>query len=214
MFDRAVVLLLDKRAGQKNRLEDEFSWLSRDFRFFGVGDGSVEGFNYDRIDTPAPKRRGSYPAWLERPNSYNAFCSFREIISLAKLDKVESLLLLEDDASLVDGASLEAAMEQLPADWRMFYLGANHTGTKTKRVGDNLLSVNRCVCFHAVALNARVFDEILALPMRDPIDAMATRLHPQGCYAAWPQAVLPLPGFSHCEGRGVDYAKDFVSGGF
>jgi hypothetical protein len=89
----------------------------------------------------------------------------------------------------------------------MFYLGANHKFARTEKVSPNLLKVNGSGCFHAVILRKTVFDEILELPLTNPIDGQAAKLiHPKGhCYSCTPNIVRTKAGFSHCEGRKVNY---------
>lgn len=222
---RCVCLIVDHRWHFHTRIQEDFGRYGIRVEFFLAGtpqdvipnapgtDMSIARCCYDHIDESPPTRMG-YLAWANRPNSWNAFLSFRKIIELAKEKGAATLLLLEDDAYTtadfpdVVGRAYRDLLEADPA-WSMLYLGANHTFSRTEPVTSNLLRVYGSGCFHAVCLNSSVFDTILSLPMEGPIDGVvAKHLHSKGhCYAAWPNTVLTLPGFSYCEGREVDYGE-------
>lgn len=216
MFDRAVCLNLDKRFSNRERIKKQFGENGIAVDFFLAGDGKMVAEPYDHVDVTPPRRSG-YPAWANRPNSYNAFLCFRKIIERAFNDNVRSLLLIEDDAIPTNQFSevLALALKQLPEPWDMLYLGANHTFSRTHQVCGNLLRVNGSGCFHGVVLNCSIFMDILQLPMAGPIDGeVAKALHPiRQCYAVWPNIVVTEPGFSHCEGREVDYTDYFKEKG-
>lgn len=219
MFEWTVCLLLDKRLNERTRIHNEFLEVGVNVTFFLVGDGKTVNKQYDRIDTIPPSRRG-YGPWRTRPNSWNAFHSFRQIIGRARDMGHETLLLLEDDVSLIPEVVrvLPEAWKQLQAAdqaWEMFYLGANHTYRPTVEVAPNLLRLNGSGCWHAVCLHQRVFQQILDLPAKGPIDGVVgDRIHPRGhSYACWPSIAIPLPGFSHCEGYEVDYRSQFLAKG-
>ncbi len=219
-FDRAVCLSLDKRVHEQERVSGAFLEHGIDVSFFQAGDGlAMPTLWYDHVDVEPPLRNG-YPAWANRPNSYNAFCCFRRIIERAKKDGVKTLLLLEDDVVLTPdfGAVLPAAWSTLQVvdpNWHMFYLGANHYFSNTVEVVPSILRLNGSGCFHAVVLRNTVFDDMLSLQMTSPIDGLVARkLHPiRRCYACWPNIAVTKPGFSFCEGRDVDYHHFFSSKG-
>lgn len=212
MFDRVVCLNIDKRLDQQQRIRDEFHDHGLTVEFFVAGDGKTAS-HYDRVDTDPPPRSG-YPAWMNRPNSWNAFQCFRQIVEKAKVDGVSTLLLLEDDATpTTDFAGVfPLAYFELPADWDMFYLGANYAFARTEMAGKYLLRMHGGGCWHAVCLRYTVFDAVLDLPMDGPIDGMCEKyiLPKYKCFGCWPNVVVTLPGYSHCEGRNVDYREFFT----
>lgn len=219
IFDRAVCLNVDKRPGARDRVRSEFAPHGIDVACFLAGDGKTAPGPYDHIDVVPPPRSG-YPAWATRPNSYNAFLCFRKIVARARDAGIGTLLLLEDDVTLLPefGHVLAAAWAQLhrhDPDWHMLYLGANHTFSPTAEVAPNLLRLCGSGCFHAVVLRDSVFADVLSLPLEGPIDGVCgRRLHPvRGCYAVWPNVAVTLPGYSHCEGHDVDYTNYFLAKG-
>lgn len=205
---RAVCLSIEARADRRGPIQEDFGRYGISVEFFRAG---PDGDDLDRKDTEPPPRIG-YPAWVRRPNSWNAFCCFLQIIQKAKKEGVQNLLILEDDAFTTEDflhVYLKARqdVEQADPDWQMLYLGANHTFARTEMVTRNLLRLNGSGCWHAVLLNRRAFDPVLNLPQTGPIDGVVGReMHPRGhCYAVWPNIVLTRPGYSYCEGRDVNY---------
>jgi len=211
MFDKVVCLNIDKRWAHREPLAAEAAKRNLKVEFFLAGDGkTLPPENYDHLDIEPPAMRFGYPAWVKRPNSYNAFLCFRKIITQAQHDKCESLLLLEDDATFCPEFDpiFPLAQAQLPADWDLFYLGANHAFARPIPFSDNLLRLTGgSLCFHAVALRHTIFQRILDLPMYGPIDDMvAKRLQAHvNTYACWPNIIWPMAGFSYCEGTNVSY---------
>lgn len=219
--DRIVCLLLDKRDFNRELISVDLGrYFSGEIQYFRVGEGKIfPKETYGHINVEPPKRSG-YRAWKDRPNSYNAFLSFREIIKQAVIDNVTSLLILEDDAVSVDALPLHlpSALTELPVidpEWELLYLGANHTFSRTVPVSDTLLRLNGSGCWHAVLLHARSFPLILDLSLLGPIDGeVAKKVHPRGhSYAVWPNLVWTRPGYSHCEGFEVDYSHYFLNRG-
>lgn len=215
-FDKLVCLGIDKRINEHYTLRKQFEERNAHLNIFLAGDGLTRpAWEYDRIDTEPPVRRG-YPAWAHRPNSWNAFQCFRQIITRAKEEGVQTLGIFEDDCRLLDNFDgvLNAAgkeLEELDVKWDMLYLGANHTFSVTKEISPHLLKLNGSGCWHAVILNnehGSVFDEVLALPANAPIDQMCGQmLHPKlDCYAVWPTVAIQKSGYSHCEGSEQDYS--------
>lgn len=133
MFDKIVCLSLDKRHENQKGIKESFLSKGMDAQFFLCGNGELfPKENYGHIDVVPPPGRRGYPAWVNRPNSYNAFLSFRKIVQSAKNDGVGSLLILEDDVVLLDNFDevFPRAASQLEKDWEMFYLGAGHKFSK------------------------------------------------------------------------------------
>lgn len=218
MQTKIFCLLVDKRYSEKERLQKDFG----DVNFFIAGDGkTLDKELYNHVDIiPPTNRQGSYPAFLKRNNSYNAFLCFRKIVNIAKNCNYEHILILEDDATkeLNFDEIFEKAWKDLnehDPDWHMFYLGANHTFSPTHEITPNLLRLTCSGCWHCVMLSNRIYDTILSLPMRDPIDGVsAQEIHKLGhSYACWPNISLPKPGFSYCEGSNQDYRHFFKNKG-
>lgn len=208
-FDKVVVLNVDKRICEQERLNKDVKSLGGSPVYFIVGDGKVNNQTYDRINIEPSQE------WMNGPfkrlrNSYNAFLSYQDIIKDAKEKNLNNICLLEDDVEFRCNAEvlMSINLNILHDKWDLLYLGANHTWAKTKKVAPNLLQIDGSVCWHAIALNKTVFDEILSWKPDRPIDDKAKELHKKyRCYAIWPSIAVQRPGFSNVEGRFVDYSK-------
>lgn len=222
MASRATCLTVDKRWYENYlRVVAYERLLNVEIKMFLAGDGKTVPLAYDHVDVVPPPRSG-YPAWANRPNSYNAFLCFRKMVTAALEDGAESLLIMEDDvlfedeplaADVITAAWRELA--ELDPEWDALYFGANHTYCPTTQVAPHLLRLNGSGCFHCVLMSRRAFPKLLALPMREPIDGCFGKLvHPDGhSYGVWPNVALTKPGFSHCEGGNVDYREYFKNKG-
>lgn len=215
MFNRIVCLNLDKRIHEQERLSREFAGVGLELEFFVCGDGhTLPAERYDRIDNEPPPHRSGYPAWANRPNSWNAFACYKEIIRKAQADNIEVLGLVEDDCHLLPNFQevWEAANDELYNPyyqlypWDMMYLCANHTWRPTKELAPHLLKLNGSGGFQFVLIHYSLFQTILDLPMVAPIDGLVgDRIHPtHNCYAVWPNIAVPLGGYSYCEGYYYD----------
>lgn len=215
-IDRHVCLCVDKRHEHFKRVVAEFDKQKTDVELFIAGDGqTLPKDMYSRVDKKPPQRHG-YPAWSRRPNSWNAFQSFRQIVETLKEEEVNTCGIYEDDVQFLPNFSdvLQAAgsqIEERGIEWDMLYLGANHAFATVEQWGDNLLKLNGSGCWHAVLINNsyhNMYDAILSLPQNGPIDQMAGKiLHKKyNCYAVWPTVAIQKPGFSHCEGNKQDYS--------
>ena len=72
-------------------------------------------------------------------------------------------MIIEDDIKVLEPVEvLNKAIEQLPDDWDMLYLGAG-VKEKLKRYSDNLFILGKVLCTHAVIYNNQngVVDYIL-----------------------------------------------------
>lgn len=204
--DKVVVLNVDRRIQNQPRFKDFLlPRLKHDnLEFFVVGKGKIlPEDEYNMID-------GKYPpmTWRGFYNSYFAHLAFQEIIRRAKLNNIQNLLILEDDAEFTDQFDEVNERANVPA-YGALYLGANHTWALTQEVNEYVLKLNGSLCWHAVVLNNSVFDEIIRWQPTEPIDGKAAKiLHKKyDCYALWPSVVVQEPGFSMVEGRMRDYSE-------
>lgn len=207
-FDQIVCLNIDKRYGERERIEREVGKQGGIVEFFLAGDGNRRPIEeYDQIDDPV------VPATFNGfPNSYNAFKCFQRIIHRAYYAKIKNVLILEDDVEFTPNTSyiLERALKQVQsvAAWDMLYLGANHSWSVTEAYDRNILKLNNSVCWHAVAIDERLFPKILDWVPLKPIDAMAASIQPYyNCYAVWPNIAIQRPGRSEVEQRDRDYSE-------
>lgn len=212
---RTMCLCVDRRHYNVESIEKNFSYFSPEI--FLAGDGHLKCAKYAHLDEPLPAdHKGRYPAWLKRPNSYNAFLCFRRMILSAVNTGHNMLFILEDDAwptwerpEIVK--ELLEELDEIDPLWQALYLGASHSNSTSTFMSERLVRTRGCGCFHAIILHKRVWRAVLELPLENPIDGVfAERIHHEGhCYAAWPNLVVQRPGFSCVENREVDYLHFF-----
>lgn len=211
-FDKIVVLLVDKRIQERERLRNDIvENMGQEPEFFVVGDGDIlPKEEYSRIDVPMPRRVKGHRKWKRLPHSYNAFLSFQAIIKNGQEKGHKNILIFEDDIEFVPGFKDKFAKscEALPSNWDLFYLGCSHRLAKTIKISPELLRIKGSCGFHAVAIASRIFPMMLSLPIKCSIDMVVAETIQQSnanlCFACWPNLVLQKPGFSCCEEFYVD----------
>lgn len=122
------------------------------------------------------------------------------------------LLILEDDIKIVQpgySKKLERVLAQLPADFKLLYLGCNLAGEFT-RYSDNLLLAKDMYSSHAILYSRAAIEAILpGLKNATAYDrALATGIQKTGgCYCAFPMLMSQRDGYSDIEKREVRYQR-------
>ena len=90
--------------------------------------------------------------WCSSANRWSLVQNFIDILS--QDDGEEDILIFEDDCTFCDDfeTKYNAFLEEVPEDWDMLYLGAQHI-TAPVQVSDNVLKLVNSVCGHAVIYN-------------------------------------------------------------
>lgn len=83
-------------------------------------------------------------------------------IKYAKQLNLKNILVLEDDVDFIDDINnaFNTILEELPEDWNMLYLGANHR-VAPKKVSNHLYKIDDSVAIHAIGINSNIFDEAI-----------------------------------------------------
>lgn len=147
-FDRVVVVNLDRRADRMERLYRHLAEVGWPFRYperFSAIDGSF-------VKPPQWWQAGA-PAW-------GCLQSHLRIIEQALMDRVNRLLILEDDVFFEKGFQRNVArfIDALPENWQQIYLGGQHLFQNEHppvRINEEVIkpyNVNRT---HAFALHRR-----------------------------------------------------------
>lgn len=136
----------------------------------------------------------------------------------AKQNNLKNILILEDDVRFSEEYFhlLESMFSELPADWDMFYVGANdkHPETVLLPYSEHLRKANFLLTTHAYSVNARCFDFLIEhlssnLESAMVIDVLYTRVQPQlNCFMATPNLAWQEEGYSDVLGMNVNY--DFM----
>ncbi|MDB4766366.1 glycosyltransferase family 25 protein [bacterium] len=146
-FEKVICISLNRRPDRWQRFQAKLpsDWPLLAPERFAAVDG--------RRVTPAPWWTAGSAAW-------GCYQSHLQILRNCIEDKVDSVLILEDDAVCVDDFTSEAEIffGQLPTDWELVYLGGQHLKQQLHppvRVNDKVqipYNVNRN---HAYALKSR-----------------------------------------------------------
>ena len=118
-------------------------------------------------------------------------------------------LVMEDDCKIIEDWKLvERAMNQLPKDWDLLYLGAT-LNTDLKKYSDNLYRLQDGWTTHAIIYNGRrVADFVLKCKNKvQKIDVFYADVvqHRFNCFITYPMAATQREGFSDVINRHVDY---------
>jgi glycosyl transferase family 25 len=151
-----------------------------------------------------------------------AYClSYRVAIINAITKGYDYVLIMDDDAVLTDNMLdvLQHAWKDLPEEWHMLYLGANHghptptaMPTENDRIGDYLYRLSGSMGSHAIILNKVCFHNILnfvAAPY-GPLDMFFSLYHKFfPCYITYPGLATQLAGHSDILNKAVNYTNDW-----
>jgi GR25 family glycosyltransferase involved in LPS biosynthesis len=119
-------------------------------------------------------------------------------------------LIFEDDVIFSDYIDeAKQALNDLPSDWQIFYLGANHRQTPIHIKGHIGLAVEPYCC-HAYAVNASFREELINIIESDGriIDAVLGELVLNGqikAYCSNPSLAFQIPNHSNIEERFMSY---------
>lgn len=113
------------------------------------------------------------------------------------LDAINSgydrILIMEDDIEFFPNAyqNLEMALIELPADWDMFYLGANLDNYKAYEISEHVCKLTGAYATHAYAVKRPLFQELFEINSNMSIAHndvyYAENIHPNyNCYMAMP----------------------------
>lgn len=179
-FPKAILINLDKRTDRLEQFNEQAVEL---------------GITYERL-----------PA-IELDNPING-CKASHLIALTKYD-TDIIFVFEDDSAFVEDfeAKLNKAMDNLPDDWDMVYLGANLVDTK--KVNDYWHKSYRCCSTHAYAVKKEALPKLIesANNYDGHIDMAYSLVHPElNVYLARPTLVYQVAGHSDLQGESVDYS--------
>lgn len=115
-FDQITIINLKRRPDRLKQIQDEIKNANWPFREPGV----LQAVDGDLVSPPEGYKEGNY-AWA-------CFQSHRLAVQNALNNKADSLLILEDDATFVEGFADKAKFffENVPEDWDFVWLGGHH----------------------------------------------------------------------------------------
>lgn len=112
----------------------------------------------------------------------------------------KAILIFEDDCMWVENPNgvIEKALEQLPDDWHILFLGAQCTRGFKYRAGTNLLQLDGAYATHAWAISLTGMKYILSEGLTAPIDnCIVDKVQTaQKCFITYPLLATQRTGFS------------------
>ena len=92
------------------------------------------------------------------------YASHRQVLERAIIDDVQSLLILEDDAHLVDDFAIKVKefLNRVPSDWDGLMLGGQHM-MKPLEIAPSVVKCLNCQRTHAYAIRGKYMQDLYAL---------------------------------------------------
>lgn len=138
--------------------------------------------------------------------------SHKKVLNLIERDEISRSLIFEDDCEFFEGFEdkFTSALEDLPKNWDMFYLGGNLWVPPIK-FKNSIHKIVKCYAAHAYSVTlsfVKNFNDII-----DPnqiIDNQYAELHSMmNAYVIHPSICGQFPSYSDLEHKEVDYSYIF-----
>ena len=193
-FDRIYCINLDSRKDRWEQARQEFSSI-------GILDSvkRFSGITYNEMKDPY---------WNK---CIGCHLSHLELIATAKQLELSNILIFEDDVEFINNTldTLSLAIDQIPLNWNMFYLGGNICNRITI-INRNIGKLSHAQSTHAYAINSNFYDIILnkgdQFWNRHMDVVYSDDLIPYNkCYITIPMIAVQRDTFSDIEGRVVSY---------
>lgn len=161
----SYVILLDKRTGNRDYLEENLRKQNIDPRFCLVGDGKLFPAEDYFLVNPSHSQVENYNATLSK--------IFRE----AKTEKLPWFLLMEDDAKfLPEWDNLVTYLYETPEDWECIYLGCEPKAP-LERINDHVFKGTKFYTMHAVLIRESLYDRLLSFNQKQALDVQFGEFH-------------------------------------
>jgi GR25 family glycosyltransferase involved in LPS biosynthesis len=139
-----------------------------------------------------------------------------ELLKYAKSKKLENILIFEDDVKFInyDEAKLNLAINDLPKNWSLLYLGAN-THIPLVKKGDHLYQLKNGYATHSLCYNKIMYNQAITQYTNTNkitehgqiLDVWLAKIQEKyPCYLVNPIMTTQETGFSDIENKFVDYS--------
>lgn len=142
------------------------------------------------------------------PGYYGCLLSHLTITKLAQKLKLPYYVVFEDDMQLHKdfNALFKQYSQQIPADWDMVYLGANHANGIIYTDEPNVVKMVGSFTTHAMIIRKTVYDALIKGwgAMDEKLDIIISRLHRKfNCYCFTPNLCVQRDDYSDILNRDV-----------
>ena len=202
-FEKSFVVNLDRREDRMKETKEEFDkWGIDDVWRYPAIDGNI--LDLSQMNYAHKLNKGEI----------GLIITHKRIIELAKEEGLKSILIMEDDVVFgPEFEHLDDYMKDVPENWDMFYLGANHTyGQRPEHIAGYVHKLNFSVTTHCFAIRDTMYDVILdKLNSKDvPIDLSYAQIHKEhNVYGFLPNIAKQREGFSDIQYKFVNYDRFF-----
>ena len=199
-FDKVFLVNLDKRT---DRLEN----FQKQVTEYNLGDYQrVSAIDGTTIDLK------NYTNRL-RPGELGLILTNLSIIKLAKENKYETILILEDDCNFSEEIKkVDEYFSLLPLDWDMLYMGGNHNThmgvTPPIKVNEKVMKLHSTYSTHFIGMKSTLYEHIESMLSRyqEPLDLSYVRLQKIfNIYSFYPAIANQIVDYSDIQNNITDY---------
>ena len=151
-FDKIYCINLDERIERWTQSKEEFSRVGFNevTRFSGINGATLDLSNVYHNTYIDEGHRGVTETHIE-------------IISEAKKNKYNSIMIMEDDVYFTDEVfNLSKFMQSVPKDWDALYFGGKNL-EETSVVNKDIVRLNKTYNLHCFAIKNTIYDSALSL---------------------------------------------------
>jgi hypothetical protein len=201
IFENSYIISLNHRIDRRLKIEKEFAKHNLVCNFF-------DAVNGHELNYSGPLLKG------EEGVRQSHIKLFENCIA----NKNNSLFIFEDDVELINdfNEQLNLAIESLPSDVDMLYLGASHH-QKPILVKNNIYKVTHSYTAHALWISSKLFLELKNLIIHNsalPVDVIYAAIQPRiNAYAVYPHLAWQYNSYSDIQNKIINYdflKKEFV----
>jgi hypothetical protein len=135
------------------------------------------------------------------------------IIKLAKENKYETILILEDDCNFSEEIKkVDEYFSLLPLDWDMLYMGGNHNThmgvTPPIKVNEKVMKLHSTYSTHFIGMKSTLYEHIESMLSRyqEPLDLSYVRLQKIfNIYSFYPAIANQIVDYSDIQNNITDY---------
>jgi GR25 family glycosyltransferase involved in LPS biosynthesis len=194
-YDKAFCINLDKR---KDRWED----ATQEFNISKISNvvrvSAVDGGDLAKIEGLNPGENGCRLSHLN-------------VLMMAKKQKLDSFLVLEDDVEFTPDFNKKfyKISDQIPNDWDMIYFCSNLCNGTIIQVSENIQKITNGWTSHSIIIKNTVFDYAIKVISEThlPVDVVFGKIQKEfNCYLTVPHLTFQKKGFSDIVQEYVDYS--------